>query len=436
MNKKRIPFISSRHNNQYIQSWHKHDIFWILSLYGTAIGAGVLFLPINIGINGFLPVILMTLLSFPMVFFSHRGLARFILASSKIDNDITQAAEEYFGFFFGNLVTILYFFSIYPILLVYGISVTNNVEYFIVQLLGYLPPPRWLLSLLLIGSIISIVTLGEKYIIKRISILGFFFIIMLLLFSLYMIPYWHISVLENISFSEINIYNANNHQSIIIAVCCAIPITVFAFNHLPIISTFVVANRKEYGDFADQKSSKILFVAHILMVFTVIFFVFSCMFTLSPVDLLKAKSDNISVLDYLSIYFDKPFIRYASSFIAFIAIIKSFFGHYLGAREGLNSLIKKIYHVKGKEINKKKINMITFIFMLITIWLVSTLNPNILNIIENFGGPIITVLLFIMPIYAIKKISIMNKYSDHFSNFFIVVVGIISILSTVYKLFL
>ncbi|WMY97041.1 MAG: aromatic amino acid transport family protein [Arsenophonus sp.] len=436
MNTKKIPFINLIYKNQYIQSWNKHDIFWILSLYGTAIGAGILFLPINIGINGFFPVILMALLSFPMVFFSHRGLARFVLSSSKLDNDITQAAEEYFGFFSGNLVTILYFFSIYPILLVYGISITNNVEYFIVQLLGYLPLPRWLLSLFLIGSIISVVTLGEKYIIKRISILGFFFIIMLVLFSFYMIPYWHISALKNISFSEINVYNINNNQSVIITMFFTIPITIFAFNHSPIISTFVVSNRKKYGDFADKKSSKILFVAHMLMVFTVIFFVFSCMFTLSPVDLLKAKSNNISVLDYLSIYFDKPFIKYASSFIAFIAIIKSFFGHYLGAREGLNSLVQKVYRIKGKKINKKKINIITINFMLITIWLVSTLNPNILNIIENFGGPIITILLFIMPMYAIKKKSVMNKYSGNFSNFFVVFVGIISILSTVYKLFL
>ncbi|WP_348666013.1 aromatic amino acid transport family protein [Arsenophonus symbiont of Ornithomya chloropus] len=427
--------MTSTYKKKYINFWDKHDIFWILSLYGTAIGAGVLFLPINIGINGFLPLILMTLLSFPMVFFSHRGLTRFILSSSKYNNDITKAAEEYFGFFSGNLVTILYFFSIYPILLVYGISITNNVEHFIIQLLGYQSPPRWLLSLLLISSIISIVTLGEKYIIKRISILGFLFIIILVVFSFYMIPYWHISILKNLSFSEMKIYNSNN-PSIMITVFFTIPVIVFAFNHSPIISTFVIANRKKYGEFADKKSSKILFVSHILMVLTVMFFVFSCMCTLSPVDLLRAKSENMNVLDYLSLYFDKPFIRYVSSFIAFIAIIKSFLGHYLGAREGCNSLIERIYGLQGKKINKKKINMITVIFMLITIWLVSTLNPNILNIIENLGGPIITVLLFIMPMYAIRKISVMNKYSGYFSNLFVVVIGMISILSTVYKLFL
>ncbi|CAH9050897.1 Threonine/serine transporter TdcC [Pseudoalteromonas holothuriae] len=35
-----------------ISNWAKHDMHWILSLFGTAVGAGILFLPINIGIGG------------------------------------------------------------------------------------------------------------------------------------------------------------------------------------------------------------------------------------------------------------------------------------------------------------------------------------------------------------------------------------------------
>jgi hypothetical protein len=33
--------------------WHNEDTVWVLGLFGTAIGAGVLFLPINAGIGGF-----------------------------------------------------------------------------------------------------------------------------------------------------------------------------------------------------------------------------------------------------------------------------------------------------------------------------------------------------------------------------------------------
>ena len=50
----------------------------MLGLYGTAIGAGVLFLPINAGVGGLIPLIIMAIIAFPMTFFAHRGLTRFV----------------------------------------------------------------------------------------------------------------------------------------------------------------------------------------------------------------------------------------------------------------------------------------------------------------------------------------------------------------------
>lgn len=46
----------------------KTDTMWMLGLYGTAIGAGVLFLPINAGVGGMIPLIIMAILAFPMTF--------------------------------------------------------------------------------------------------------------------------------------------------------------------------------------------------------------------------------------------------------------------------------------------------------------------------------------------------------------------------------
>lgn len=111
-------------------AWRKTDTVWMLGLYGTAIGAGVLFLPINAGMSGLLPVLLMLVLAFPMTFFAHRGLTRFVLSGSKPEGDITEVVEEHFGRTAGNWITLLYFFAIYPILLVYGVSITNNVHKF------------------------------------------------------------------------------------------------------------------------------------------------------------------------------------------------------------------------------------------------------------------------------------------------------------------
>lgn len=60
--------------------WRKTDTMWMLGLYGTAIGAGVLFLPINAGVGGMIPLIIMAILAFPMTFFAHRGMTRFVLS--------------------------------------------------------------------------------------------------------------------------------------------------------------------------------------------------------------------------------------------------------------------------------------------------------------------------------------------------------------------
>lgn len=55
--------------------WHSEDTVWVLGLFGTAIGAGVLFLPINAGIGGFWPLLIVFVLAFPITYLAHRGLA-------------------------------------------------------------------------------------------------------------------------------------------------------------------------------------------------------------------------------------------------------------------------------------------------------------------------------------------------------------------------
>lgn len=49
-------------------TWRKSDTTWTLGLFGTAIGAGVLFFPIRAGFGGLIPILLMLLLAFPIAF--------------------------------------------------------------------------------------------------------------------------------------------------------------------------------------------------------------------------------------------------------------------------------------------------------------------------------------------------------------------------------
>jgi len=210
----------------------------------------------------------------------------------------------------------------------------------------------------------------------------------------------------------------------------AIPVMVFSFNHSPIISAFAVDQKRQYGANADERSSQILCRAHLLMVVMVLFFVFSCVLTLSPAQLAEAKAQNLSILSYLANHFDNPTIAFAAPLIAFVAIAKSFLGHYIGASEGLKGLVLKT----GRRPAAKSLDRMTAAFMLVVCWLVATLNPSILGMIETLGGPIIASILFLMPMYAIRKVPAMAKYRGQASNVFVTAVGLVAITALVYSL--
>ena len=52
--------------------------------------------------------------------------------------------------------------------------------------------------------------------------------------------------------------------------------------------------------------------------------------------------------------------------------------------------------------------------------------------IETLGGPVIAMILFLMPMYAIQKVPAMRKYSGHVSNVFVVIMGLIAISAIFY----
>ncbi|WP_029590989.1 HAAAP family serine/threonine permease [Franconibacter pulveris] len=411
-------------------AWRKTDTMWMLGLYGTAIGAGVLFLPINAGVGGLIPLIIMAIIAFPMTFFAHRGLTRFVLSGKNPGEDITEVVEEHFGVGAGKLITLLYFFAIYPILLVYSVAITNTVESFMTHQLQMTAPPRAILSLILIIGMMTIVRFGEQMIVKAMSVLVFPFVAALMLLALYLIPQWNGAALETLSLSS-----ATTGNGLWMTLWLAIPVMVFSFNHSPIISSFAVAKREEYAEGAEKKCSSILARAHIMMVLTVMFFVFSCVLSLTPENLAEAKAQNISILSYLANHFNAPVIAWMAPIIAIIAITKSFLGHYLGAREGFNGMVIKSLRGRGKTIEISKLNRMTALFMLVTTWIVATLNPSILGMIETMGGPVIAMILFLMPMYAIQKVPAMRKYSGHISNVFVVVMGLIAISAIFYSLF-
>ncbi|HHW7521226.1 TPA: serine/threonine transporter [Mannheimia haemolytica] len=401
----------------------RFSLTWVLNLFGTAVGAGVLFLPINAGMGGFYPLIIMTLLVGPMTYLAHRGLTRFVLSSKYKGSDITAVVREHFGEQAGKLITLLYFFAIFPILLIYGVGITNTVSSFMENQLHIAPPSRAVLSFMLIAAMIGVMLLSEQVMLKITTCLVYPLVLILLGLSIYLIPQWNTAALQQMPTTG----------DFLTTLWLTIPVLVFAFNHSPAISSFALSQQKYYRDDkkAEIESAKVLRSTAFILVLFVMFFVFSCVLTLTPEELAQAKVQNISILSYLANKFDNPIISYFGPLVAFLAIGSSFFGHYLGAREGLEGLVNQM---RKEPIEPSKFRKITAITFLIILWIVATINPSILGFIESLGGPIIAMILFIMPVYAVYKVPALARFKGEFGHLFVLVMGCIAISAIVYGL--
>lgn len=265
--------------------------------FGTAIGAGVLFFPIRAGFGGLIPILLMLVLAYPIAFYCHRALARLCLSGSNPSGNITETVEEHFGKTGGVVITFLYFFAICPLLWIYGVTITNTFMTFWENQLQMPALNRGFVALFLLLLMAFVIWFGKDLMVKVMSYLVWPFIASLVLISLSLIPYWNSAVIDQVDLSNIAL---TGHDGILVTVWLGISIMVFSFNFSPIVSSFVVSKREEYEkefgrEFTERKCSQIISRASMLMVAVVMFFAFSCLFTLSPQNMADAKAQNIPV---------------------------------------------------------------------------------------------------------------------------------------------
>ncbi|MCM3736123.1 septum formation initiator [Bacillus cytotoxicus] len=413
------------------KKWHKQDTTWALSLFGTAIGAGVLFLPINAGSGGLLSLLLITILAYPVMYYSHRALAKMIYASNSAEEGITGTIREYFGNKASIIFNIVYFVSIYTIVLMYSVALTNTASSFIVNQLHMQEPPRAILSLVLVIGLIAILNFGQDITVKIMSMLVYPFIASLLFIAISLIPQWNTSML---SFSSAS--TASTGTGYFGTILMILPIIVFSFNHSPMISSFVMKQRATYGiEATDAKCAQIQKACYIMTFAVVMFFVWSSTLSLTPNDLIMAKKENLSILSYLANELNSPIITIAAPIIAFTAITKSFLGHYIGAYEVMRDMIIKSSKKRGKDVGEKTVKTMILTFVVLTCWYVAYANPSILGIIDALSGPLVAAILCLLPMYAIHKVPVLAKYKGKASNIFVIIIGILTVLASIHSLF-
>lgn len=399
--------------------WSKEETLWSFALYGTAVGAGTLFLPIQLGSAGAIVLLITALVAYPLTYWPHKALAQFILSSQTKGNEgITGAVSHYYGKKIGNLITTLYFVAFFVVVLIYAVAITNSLTEQLAKRMTVDTGMRMLVSFGVVLILNLIFLMGRHITIKVMGFLVFPLIAYFLFVSLYLTGSWQPSLLT----SQMAFDQHTLHQ-----VWISIPVMVFAFSHTPIISTFAVDRREKYGEEAMGKCKKIMKVAYLIICLSVLFFVFSCLLSIPPSYIVAAKEEGVTILSALSMMPSSPaWLGISGIIVAIIAMSKSFLGTYFGVIEGATEIVKSSLNQVGVKKSRAFNRAISILGVSLITFAVCCINPNAISMIYAISGPLIAMILFIMPTLSTYLIPSLKPYRS-IGNLLTLIVGVLCV---------
>ncbi|MCU6216039.1 amino acid permease [Enterobacter bugandensis] len=399
--------------------WSKDETLWSFALYGTAVGAGTLFLPIQLGSAGAIVLFITALVAYPLTYWPHRALAQFILSSNTKGNEgITGAVSHYYGKKIGNLITTLYFIAFFVVVQIYAVAITNSLTEQLAKHLTVDTTVRVLVSLGVVLVLNLIFLMGRHITIKVMGFLVFPLIAYFLFVSIYLTGSWQPSLLT----SQMAVDRHTLHQ-----VWISIPVMVFAFSHTPIISTFAVDRREKFADAAMDKCKKIMKVAYLIICLSVLFFVFSCLLSIPPSYIVTAKEEGVTILSALSMMPSSPaWLGISGIIVAIVAMSKSFLGTYFGVIEGATEIVKSSLNQVGIKKSRAFNRAISIMGVSLITFAVCCINPNAISMIYAISGPLIAMILFIMPTLSTYLIPSLKPYRS-IGSLLTLVVGVLCV---------
>ena len=258
-----------------------YDIEWILLLFGTSIGAGILFLPLQAAISGLIPLVIASILIFPVIYFAEKNLASFVL--EEVENlKITDIFSKQLGHKFALFSTIIYFLSCYTVIIAYANSLPATLSSALTLYFSASPElasKPWFSFIVLLIPVLIMISKRE-FMLKIITIIIYPLIICLLFISCFLIQYWKI---DNIHLGELTF------TGIFCGFLTIFPILVFAMNYSQSISQMIFYY-KEHNTEKNEivlKTKRNIYLGTMLIVFFTLFFIYSSILAI-PAEKIKS----------------------------------------------------------------------------------------------------------------------------------------------------
>ncbi|MEX5384718.1 AAA family ATPase [Cronobacter muytjensii] len=368
--------------------WTFRDTLWMLGVYGATVGAGTLFLPVEIGTRGPLVFLLLLVLGFPLSLVPHVLICRVFMRDNRNEDD----ALPLFGAFFGakGRAAIRIFFCVahFPVTLVYAISLVNALADYAVNRMHIAHVNRALLAFFVVAALFLVLSKGREKVVGAMGALALPFALSLLLIAIIQIPAWS---LANVSMPLMPAGEPAGEA--FKNIWLTLPLISFALCSAPLIAPLASWYRAK-GHGGEAKSVRVVRVAYALIMFSIIFFVLSCLLANPPEAFMRAKAENLNMLSVMQRQGGLDLLFTLAPFIAIVGMTKSFLGVCLPVAETMTTLVAE----RGV---RRQAKTVAFLAMFAVTYGVVYVNPDVITLIETVCGPLTAIFLFLIPAYLI-----------------------------------
>ncbi|WP_318466690.1 SLC5/6 family protein [Photobacterium leiognathi] len=398
------------------------DIGWIVMSIGMAIGAGIVFLPVQVGVMGLWVFLLSSVIGYPAMYLFQKLFIN-TLAESKKCTDYPGVISGYLGKNWGIALGILYFIMLVIWVLVYSLAITNDSASYL-HTFGVTESHlnhNIFYGLALICLLSYIGSKSETFLFKISGFMAVTVIALVAVMGVLLIPQWNFS----------NITAVGDWGKMIKDAIITLPFTLTSILFIQSLSPMVISYRSHEKsiEVARYKASRAMTIAFSILFVVVFFFAVSFTFAISQTEAQHALKENISALAMIAHYFPGSWATIVGIVINIFAVVTSFFGVFLAFKEACKGLAMNILERKyaHEEINTDLVNKLTTVFIILIAWTAVALNLPILSF-TSICSPIFGIVGCLIPAYLVYKVPTLNKYKGT-ATYLIIITGILLCIS-------
>lgn len=383
------------------------DTGWVIMSIGMAIGAGIVFLPVQVGLMGLWVFLLSSIIGYPAMYLFQRLFIN-TLAESPECKDYPSVISGYLGKNWGVLLGVLYFIMLVIWMFVYSTAITNDSASY----LHTFGVTQGLLSenpfygLGLICILVAISSRGEKLLFKVSSLMVLTKLLVVAALGLSMVGLWHLYNAGTLPPAGLLVKNA----------IITLPFTLTSILFIQTLSPMVISYRaKEKSvEVARYKALRAMNIAFAILFITVFFYAVSFTLAMGHDEAVKAYQQNISALAIAAQFISgdgAAWVKVVSVILNIFAVMTAFFGVYLGFREATQGIVMNLLRRKSptRQFDEKYIQGGIMLFAILLAWSAIVLNAPVLSF-TSICSPIFGLIGCLIPAWLVYKVPALHKY--------------------------